>query len=150
MKEVLGIHIEGIISSFDLEVYTSFYFKTDIKYTMRSIRKNIFYKIIPDRWVRSIILRQVYTNCKELIDPNAGRMRWDIEYKINESYRKFKYNFDQKLLDLLQSMKSLIEDSIRTKSTIYENIEETLNKLEVEKDLIEQIQERYSVEIKAK
>lgn len=148
MNEVLGIHIEGIISSFDLEVYTSFYFKTDIKYSIRSVRKNIFYKILSGKVVKSMILRQIYTNCKELINPNAGRMRGDIEYKINESYRKFKYHFDQKLYDLLQSLKSMIEDNISTKSSIYENIEETLEKLKSEQSMIEEIKERYSVEVK--
>jgi hypothetical protein len=148
MKEVLGIHIEGIISSFDLEVYTSFYFKTDIKYSIHSVRKNIFNKILSGKLVKSIILRQIYTNCEELINPNAGRMRGDIEYKINESYRKFKYHFDQKLYDLLQSLKTMIEDNIRTKSSIYENIEETLEKLKSKQSMIEEIKERYSIEVK--
>lgn len=45
MKEVLCIKIEGIISSFDLDFYTSFYFKTDL---ILSIKKNVVFTIITD------------------------------------------------------------------------------------------------------
>jgi small GTP-binding protein len=145
MKEILGINIEGIISSFDLDVYTSFYFKTDTKYAIPSIRKNIFFKILPDTLVRSMVLKQIYTNCLELINPNAGRIRGDIDYKISESYRKFKYHFDQKLYDLLQSLKNMIEESIRTKSSIHENIEATLERLKSEQGTIDNIKKHYSL-----
>ena len=145
MKEILGINIEGIISSFDLDVYTSFYFKTDTKYAIPSLRKNIFFKILPDTLVRSMVLKQIYTNCLELINPNAGRIRGDIDYKISESYRKFKYHFDQKLYDLLQSLKNMIEESIRTKSSIHENIEATLERLRSEQETIDNIKKHYSL-----
>jgi small GTP-binding protein len=145
MKEILGINIEGIISSFDLDVYTSFYFKTDTKYAIPSIRKNIFFKILPDTLVRSMVLKQIYTNCLELINPNAGRIRGDIDYKISESYRKFKYHFDQKLYDLLQSLKNMIDESIRTKSSIHENIEATLERLRFEQGTIDNIKKHYSL-----
>jgi transcription termination factor NusB len=145
MKEILGINIEGIISSFDLDVYTSFYFKTDTKYAIPSLRKNIFFKILPDTLVRSMVLKQIYTNCLELINPNAGRIRGDIDYKISESYRKFKYHFDQKLYDLLQSLKNMIEESIRTKSSIHENIEATLERLRFEQGTIDNIKKHYSL-----
>lgn len=143
MKEVLGIHIEGIISSFDLDVYTSFYFKTDIKYNIPSIRKSLLFKILPESMARSMILKQIYTNCLELINPNAGRIRGDIDYKISESYRKFKYHFDQKLYDLLQSLKNMIEESIRTKSSIHKNIEETLERIRSEQETIDAIKKNY-------
>jgi hypothetical protein len=145
MKEILGINIEGIISSFDLDVYTSFYFKTDTKYAIPSIRKNIFFKILPDTLMRSMVLKQIYTNCLELINPNAGRIRGDIDYKISESYRKFKYHFDQKLYDLLQSLKNMIDESIRTKSSIHENIEATLERLRFEQGTIDNIKKHYSL-----
>ena len=143
MKEVLGIHIEGIISSFDLDVYTSFYFKTDTRYTIPSIRKSLFFKILPDSLVKSIVLKQIYRNCMELINPNAGRIRGDIDYKISESYRKFKYHFDKKLLELLQSLKNIIEESILAKSTIQENIESTIKELSEQQKAIDDIRIRH-------
>jgi len=145
MKEILGINIEGIISSFDLDVYTSFYFKTDTKYSIPSIRTNIFYKILPDKIVRSMVLKQIYSNCLELINPNSGRIRGDIDYKISESYRKFRYHFDQKLYDLLQSLKNMIEESIRTKSSIHENLDTTLKSLRSEQENIDKIVKQYSL-----
>lgn len=144
MKEILGINIEGIVSSFDMDVYTSFYFKTDIKYSIPSIRSNIFYKFLPESMVRSMVLKQVYLNCLELINPNSGRIRGDIDYKISESYRKFKYYFDQKLYDLLQSLKKMIEESIRTKSSMHENIDITLRGLKSEQGIIDSIIQYYS------
>lgn len=145
MKEILGINIEGIISSFDMDVYTSFYFKTDTKYSIPSIRTNMLLKILPDKIVRSIVLKQIYTNCLELINPNSGRIRGDIDYKISESYRKFRYHFDQKLHDLLQSLKNMIEESIRTKSSMHENLGTILKSLRSEQETISKIIEQYSL-----
>lgn len=139
MKEVLGINIEGIISSFDLDVYTSFYFKKDSKYTVPSIKKNLFYKVLPDRFVKTMVLKQIYSNCLELINPNAGRIRGDIDYKISESYRKFRYHFDQKLHDLLLNLKNMIDESIASRSSINQNIEETLVRLKAWMTRLEEI-----------
>ncbi len=143
MKEVLGINIEGIISTFDMDVYSSFYFKTETNYNVPSIKKNIFYKILPEFIIKRKIIKQIYRNCIELINPNAGKMRSDLDYKISESYRKFKYNFDQKLFDLLHSLKKLIDESIEFKSSINQDIEFTLKTIKLEMDSIENIRKHY-------
>ena len=87
---------------------------------------------------QKIILKQIQTNCLELINPNAGRIRYDIDYRVTESYRKFKYHFDQKLLELLQSLKNIIEESILAKSSIEENIEAKLKNLYEQQQTISQ------------
>jgi len=143
MQDVLGIQIEGIISTFDLDVYSSFYFKTETNYAVPSIRKSYLYRILPDFVVKRIILKQIYRNCIELVNPNAGKMRADIDYKISESYRKFKYHFDQKLFDLLQSLKNMIEESIKAKSSINENIEVTVKTLKDEMEIIGTVKKHY-------
>jgi len=146
MNEVLGINIEGIISSFDLDVYTSFYFKTDSKYSIPSIKKNLFYRLLPEQLARTIVLKQIFINCMELINPNSGRIRGDIDYKISESYRKFKYHFDQKLYDLLQSLKNMIEEGIRTRLTVSESIEGKLEKISSQQQILDEIRKRCSQE----
>jgi len=143
MRDILGINIEGIISSFDLDVYSSFYFKTDTKYSIHSLRTNILYRIIPEKLVRALVLKQVYTGCLELINPNAGRMRGDIDYKIHESYRKFRYHFDQKLYDLLQSLKKMIDESIELKHSFNSGIEIKLKDIEYQQRVIEEIKVHY-------
>lgn len=147
MKEILGINIEGIIASFDMDVYTSFYLKDDIKYTIPSIRTKFIYKILPDMMVRRSVLKQMLSNCLDLINPNAGRIRSDVDYKTGESFRKFKFNFDQKLFELLQSLKNLIEESIETKLSIHENIEEKVMKLKNQQNIIEKIRNQYMTDL---
>jgi small GTP-binding protein len=144
MKDVLDIDIESIITSFDLEVYTAFYFKTTTRVSVPSIRRNLFYKVLPGKAVRSMVLKQVYRNCIELINPNSGRMRGDIDYKISESYRKFKYHFDNKLYDLLNSLKNQIEESIATRSSLSENINAKSEYLTFQKNLVSEIRQHYS------
>jgi len=139
MNELLGIDIEGIISVFDLDVYTSFYLVSDIKFSIPSLRKRVIYKVIPDVFLKKILLNQIHTNCMELINPNAGRIRYDIDYRVSESYRKFKHHFDQKLLELLQSLKNIIEESILAKSTIQGNIENTINLLHDQQKTLDEI-----------
>jgi GTP-binding protein EngB required for normal cell division len=139
MNELLGIDINGIISVFDLDVYTSFYLISDIKFSIPSLKKRFIYKVIPDVFLKRIILSQIHANCIDLINPNAGRIRYDIDYRVSESFRKFKHHFDQKLLELLQSLKSIIEESILAKSTIQDNIESTILQLNDQQKTLDEI-----------
>jgi GTP-binding protein EngB required for normal cell division len=139
MNELLGIDINGIISVFDLDVYTSFYLISDIKFSIPSLKKRFIYKVIPNVFLKRIILNQIHANCVDLINPNAGRIRYDIDYRVSESFRKFKHHFDQKLLELLQSLKSIIEESILAKTTIQDNIESTIHRLQDQQNAIDDI-----------
>lgn len=142
MKDLLGIDIEDIISAFDLNVYTSFYLKSDLKYTIPSFQKKAFYRIIPDWLLKRLILKQIYTNCQELINPNAGRIRSDIDYKVVESFRKFKYQFDQKLFELLNSLKDIIEESIRSKSYLQGNLDALIQEISGYRKKVEEIKHK--------
>lgn len=145
MEQLLGIRIEGIISSFDLDVYTSFYiYKSDIKYTIPSINEKFSYKLLPDSWVRRRVLKQIYDNCMIVVNPNAGRIRSDIDYKINEAFRKFKSNFNTKLLELFESYRNMIDESIRSKQKMEENIEEVLMQISRQQGQVEKIVKNYT------
>lgn len=83
-----------------------------------------------------------------VVNPNAGRIRSDIDYKINESFRKFKSNFNQKLQDLLESLRNMIDESIRSKQEIKETVEDILDRIRIQKQQLEIIRENYSVILK--
>lgn len=147
MEQILDIHIEGIISSFDLDVYTAFYiYEGEMKYSIPSLRKKLIYRLIPESMVRTRVLHQMYQNCMEVVKPNAGRIRADIDYRISESLRKFRSHFNQKLEELLQSLKNMIDESIRTKQSFSENIGEMLANIQLQLHEIEKIKEHYSPE----
>lgn len=140
MQQILGVQIESIISSFDLDVCTSFYLLIgDIKYTIPSVKKKLIYRLLPDSMIRGIVLKQIYVNCLEIINPNTGRIRSDIDYKIRESYRKFKNHFDKKLYELLLSLKSIIEESIKSKLSITENIEKLFAQTHQQQQTVDEI-----------
>ena len=144
MEQILGIQIEGIISSFDLDVYTSFYiYKSDIKYTIPSIKEKVSYRFLPDSWVRRKVLKQIYDNCMVVVNPNAGRIRSDIDYKINESFRKFKSNFNQKLQDLLESLRNMIDDSIRSKQEMEDSVENLLRQISRQQEKVNSVIHNY-------
>ncbi len=48
------------------------------------------------------------------------------------------------LLELLQRLKGIIEESIRAKLAIHENIEEKLNRIHIQQNKIEEILNHYS------
>ncbi len=148
MREILGIDIEKIIQSFDLEVYTAFYMKSDIKYLVPSIKSKLLYKLMPESIVKNMILKQIHANCHDLINPNPGRIRADVAYRIQESYRKFKYHFDKKLYDLLESLKSILEKSIDSKYSIEEDIDNQLKEIINKKKIVDQITSKYSLSVK--
>jgi len=145
MEQILGIQIEGIISSFDLDVYTSFYiYKSDIKYTIPSIKEKVSYRFLPDSWVRRKVLKQIYDNCMVVVNPNAGRIRSDIDYKINESFRKFKSNFNQKLQNLLESLRNIIDDSIRSKQKMEDSVENLLGQISQQQEVVDSVKKNYT------
>jgi hypothetical protein len=149
MEDILGIRIEGIIVAFDLDVYTSFYiYKSDLKYTIPFIKKKSVYNIMPDPLVRRMVLKQIYSNCMTVVNPNAGRIRSDIDYKISESFRKFSSQFNRKLYELLQSLKNMIDESIQSKQTMHEDMKEILRIIREQKQQIVKIHGYYQGAVK--
>lgn len=144
MKDILGVDIDNIVSNFDLDIYTSFYFKDNVNHTLPVISKNKLLKIFPEKYVKQKILIKIHSNCMDLINPNTGRMRSDITYKIDESYRKFKYHFDQKLFELFQSSKGIIEDSIKAKESVGTDIKQAIALIEKKKITINSILETHT------
>jgi len=80
MHETLGIDIEGIISAFDLDIYSSFYCKDDVKINIPSLKKKLIYRLLPKSLVKRMVLNQMLANCTEIINPNTGRLSSDVNY----------------------------------------------------------------------
>ena len=144
IQEILGINIKTLITTFDLDVYTGSYFKKEPTYYIPSIRSSFFYRLLPDSIVKKKILKQMYTNCIELINPNAGRIRSDINYKIQESFRKFKHHFDEVVFNLLHNLKEIIEESIKSKRDYDDSIIDKIAVIKKQKLKVKKVKSKYS------
>jgi len=143
MRDLLGVNIENIVSVFDLNVYSDFYFKEDIKYYINPAKESITQWLLPDFIVKRKTLSRIHGNCIDLINPNAGRIRSDITYKIDESFRKFKYHFDHHIFELLNSFKKIIVESIEAKSSTQKEIEDNLNEIKSHISVVNRIKSCY-------
>ncbi len=145
IQEILGINIKTLITTFDLDVYTGFYFKKEPTYYIPSIKSSFFYRLLPDSIVKKRILKQMHTNCIELINPNAGRIQSNINYKIQESFRKFKHYFDEVVFNLLQNLKEIIEESISSKRDYDDSISDKIAVMKKQKLMAKKVRSKYSV-----
>jgi hypothetical protein len=99
--------------------------------------------VVADFIVKRKTLSRVHGNCIDLINPNAGRIRSDITYKIDESFRKFKYHFDHHIFELLNSFKKIIVESIEAKSSTQREIEDNLNEIKSHISVVNRIKSCY-------
>ncbi len=144
IQKVLGINIKTLITTFDLDVYTGFYFKKEPTYYIPSIKRSFLYRLMPDSIVKKKVLNQMNTNCIDLINPNAGRIRSDINYRIQESFRKFKHHFDEVVFNLLQNLKEIIEESIKSKRDYDDSIIDKISGMKEQKLKVKKVKSKYS------
>lgn len=105
---------QELISSFDLNIQTSFYFKFDKNYNPFYLSKKIYRKIAYELF-RKKIIRKVKEDLHRNIDMNIGRINYDINYKIQESFRKFNSLLNEKLDETLKMLDNFISETINRK-----------------------------------
>lgn len=128
-----------LVEKFDLKIITVFYFLFDKSYNpfylsnsmLRNISIPLFYKKILERMKESF---------KRNIDMSTGRINYDINYKIQESFKKFTFDFSNKIEDTLNMLGKIIADTINKKEqaedSISKQVEYLYNKLEELKSII--------------
>jgi hypothetical protein len=90
---------------------------------------------------RKKIIKSIKESFKRNIDMSTGRINYDINYKIQESFRKFSFEFNNKMDDTLITLEKIITDTIRKKEQAEDSISDRLvylsaklNKLKLIKD----------------
>ncbi len=124
---------KDLVEVFDLKVITVFYFQYDKSYNPFYL-SNGFLRDYTLRLFKTKIITRLKENVRRNIDMNTGRVNYDINYKIQESFKKFSFDFNNKIEATLNMLAQIISDTINRKLTaedsVSKQVEYLTNRLE--------------------
>lgn len=120
MESILGIDFGLITDLFDLDVYTSFYFDYGKGESVSYVFPSFFNRLTHGTWDRRHFMKRLHQHYKELVTVNSAAVIYDLEYKIQESFRKFNYDLNSYLTQILESIRHILEEIIEARHQAHE------------------------------
>ena len=112
----LGQSVALFSEQFDLNAYTSFYLSLDSGLSSVDNPLTFFDRIFSSVYQRRKIHAKWKQHYNEIIVRNTASIIYDLTYKIQESFRKFNYDLNRKMNDVLTNMEKNIKDVIANKT----------------------------------
>jgi hypothetical protein len=111
-----GQNVEIISEQFDLAAYTSFYLSLDSGLPPLQSSKSFLSSLLPASAQKQRLHKRWKEHYKEIIVRNTASIIYDLSYKIQESFRKFNYDLNEKMKQLLCNMQNSIAEVIANKA----------------------------------
>lgn len=132
-SDFLNTGIESIVEKFDWQAYTAFYITLNglDKEAVINNNHNIFY--FSKKSKEQQIIKSIQEQYHDIIIQNTAAIIYEVQYKIQESFRKFNADFKLKVQQLLQTLdKEMKATQAQTKNLNF-NVQDTIAKLEAMK-----------------
>jgi hypothetical protein len=110
-----------LVEKFDLKIITAFYFLFDKGYNPFYLSNRFFRKFALQIFHKKII-KSIKESFNRNIDISTGRIKYDINYKIQESFRNFSFDFNDKIEDTLNMLGKIISDTINKKERAEDSV----------------------------
>lgn len=123
----LGQSMELFSEQFDLNAYTSFYLSLDSGLSAVGNSLSFIDKLFPSSFQRKKIHAKWKQHYREIIIRNTASIIYDLTYKIQESFRKFNYDLNRKMNDVLTNMEKNIKEVIANKTKTELQNEDVIN-----------------------
>lgn len=128
LTALLNFSFELIADQFDLNIYSSFYLTLDSGvspvYNQNTLMKTLFPKAakknLQTKW------QQHYN---EIIVRNTSAIIYDLQYKIQESFRRFNYDLNNRLDELLNNINKILQDTQTERLSKGQAVEDTITRL---------------------
>ncbi|MEO6813998.1 MAG: hypothetical protein ABI172_08715, partial [Ginsengibacter sp.] len=125
----LGLDFKLISEKFDLDIYTSFYLTISSSGDSEALKSSGFNKLLPASVRKKQLIKKLQHRYKEIIITDTAAIAYDLQYKIQESFRKFNYDLNNRLKELLENLRNKIDDTIVSKKINEQASEEDIKKL---------------------
>ncbi len=136
LPEFTGLKFEALSDIFDLDIYTGFYYNFSAQPIPLGLNNKSIRKKMPAAVIKKTLLNKILKNFKEKIISNTASVKYDINYRIQESFLQFKFDLNNKLDSVLKSLEKIlietIEEKKKTESEVVKELalyEEKLNVL---------------------
>jgi hypothetical protein len=128
LSEIIQMDFSVIVDKFDLDVYAPFYLSLD----GGSIAGNngaFIKRLLPASIRQRLLLQQLSTHYQEIIVRNAAAVIYNLDYRIQESQRKFSGELQRRLHDIVNQIQTLLSDTIRLHADYASGIDQSSNEL---------------------
>ena len=139
LPEFTGLKFEALSDIFDLDIYTGFYYNFSAQPIPLGLNNKSIRKKMPAAVIKKTLLNKILKNFKEKIISNTASVKYDINYRIQESFLQFKFDLNNKLDSVLKSLEKILIETIEEKKktesevakelALYEEKLNVLNKL---------------------
>lgn len=113
LSALLNFDFELIANQFDLNIYSSFYLTLDSGMAPVFHQQSLLKSILPNTAKRKL-QKQWQQHYNEIVVRNTSAIIYDLQYKIQESFRKFNYDLNNHLEALFNSLDDVLKHT-RTK-----------------------------------
>jgi GTPase Era involved in 16S rRNA processing len=127
---LMNIKFDSLAEVFDLNIYTGFYYNFAGEAVPIGLNSKTIRSLLPSFLIRSLILKKIRTNFTDKINGNCSSIKFDLSYKIQESFLKFKFDLNNKLESILSSLEKILKETLEEKSKTEEEIKAEVVNLE--------------------
>lgn len=138
LASLMGMDFDLIAGKFDLDVYTSFYLSQEGD-ASADLRLSVFEQLLPARQRQRRVLKRLCQHFNALVVRHSASVIYDLQYRIQESFRQFSYSLDNRLRDLLGNMERLLAETMITRTKHHDKIDQQIHDLQVRIDTLQQI-----------
>ena len=125
----LGLDFKLISEKFDLDVYTSFYLTVSSSNNLHPWKSSGLNKLLPARIRKNRLIKKLQDHYKKIIIRDISAIGYDLQYKVQESFRKFNYDLNNRLKELLKNLGTKINDTIASKKRNEQASDEEIKEL---------------------
>ncbi|HVU93685.1 MAG TPA: dynamin family protein [Puia sp.] len=138
LSSIMGIDFDIIAGRFDLEVYAPFYLSADPGPFVSS-QPSLFERLLPAASRKKRLFKRLTAHFDTLVVQNSAAVIYDLQYRVQESFRQFSYELDRRLHDLVENLDKLIADAISAKSRKQQEVTLEIQDLRHRIEIIEQL-----------
>lgn len=139
LSALLGIDFELIAGSFDLEIYTSFYLSLEGGDQPINFDNHLFDKLLPYKTRVKRTVARIKKHFHNIITRNTASMIYDLQYRTQESFRRFNYELDNKMKEVLSRIEKILDETLEQKNKKNDEISGEIKQLQDKIALIRQL-----------
>lgn len=129
LTDLMNMNFDTLANIFDLNIYTTFYYNFKAEPIPLGLNNKLIRHKMPKTVLRKAILEKLVNNFVEKVNSNASRIKYDINYRIQESFIQFKFDLNQKLDSILKNLESILNKTLQDKKKQQYEIEDELSQL---------------------
>ncbi len=138
---MFNFDISLLSEKFDLKSFTSFYYNFESEPTVLGLHNGMLRSKMPQLVIEKLVFNKMLDSLISKIQSNCGRVIYDITYRIQESFIKFKFDINDKHGKILDDLEKILNNTLSQKQQSEHNIENDVNQLEEKLNELMQIKD---------